>query len=172
MTGAYGNQKDVFGKRSYEYAVGSIKASSHPPISKEKMTRLEEADFNTAVKLLAECGYPSVSESAGGCSSVFESIEAEKERMVSFIREIAPDSELISAFVFEEDALNLKLYLKAKLMGRDTSKLTTVSGSISCELIEACVMAEDFSLLGQTAEKALEGICEVEDAATVSGMVD
>ena len=109
MTG----DKKAFGSRSYEYAVGCIKASSHPPISREKMARLAEADFDSAVRLLTEYGYPQFSYEKG--ETVFDSIEAEKERTVSFIMEIAPDAELVSAMFFEEDALNLKLCLKAFL---------------------------------------------------------
>lgn len=166
MTG----DKKAFGSRSYEYAVGCIKASSHPPISREKMARLAEADFDSAVRLLTEYGYPQFSYEKG--ETVFDSIEAEKERTVSFIMEIAPDAELVSAMFFEEDALNLKLCLKARLMEKSMDTLPTVNGSIDSGLLAACVMAEDFSMLGKTASDMLEGVCDITDAALVSSMAD
>lgn len=165
MTGAYG----AFGGKSYEYAVGSIRASAHQPISKEKMARIAEADLETAKKLIEECGYPPVGEG----KTVYDSIEAEKNRMTAFVRDIAPDEELVSAMLFEEDALNLKLYLKARLLGRDDFKsLPTVSGSIDPDVFEVCVAAEDFSVLGEEAERELEGVFDDTDAARVSGRAD
>lgn len=165
MTGAYG----AFGGKSYEYAVGSIRATSHQPISKEKMARIAEADLETAKKLIEECGYPSVSDG----KPVSDAIEAEKNRMTAFVRDIAPDEELVSAMLFEEDALNLKLFLKARLLGRDDYKgLPTVSGSIDTDILEACMAAEDFSVLGDKAESELEGIFDEADAAVISGRAD
>lgn len=159
---------NVYGKKSYEFAVGRIKATKHPVLNREQWSRLREADIQGAAKLLEDYGYPHVAE--GG--SVRDAIDAEMERAVSFILELAPDEELTNYLFFEEDALNLKLYLKAKLIGKDGEKLPTVRGSFSTELLRICAYTEDFTMLGDDLNKALDGVSELTDPAKISSCVD
>ena len=164
MTG----ELNAYGKKSYEYAIGRIKATSHPVLNGEQWSRLREADYQGAVKLLEEYGYPRAGEGA----SVRESIDGEMERAVSFILELAPDEELTNLLFFEEDALNLKLYLKAKLIGRKREGLPTVKGSFEPELLRICADTEDFSMLGTVLEKELSGIEDIHDPFLISCRVD
>jgi hypothetical protein len=92
MTG----EQNAYGKKSYEYAIGRIKATNHPVLTGEQWSRLREADYQGAVKLIEEYGYPRVEE--GG--SVRQSIDSEMERAVEFILELAPDQELTNLLFF------------------------------------------------------------------------
>lgn len=161
-------ETSAFGGRSYEFAVGSIKASSHPPLTKEQWSRLNEADYDNAVKLVAEYGYPQVGEG----QTIFDAINAEKERMTEFIMSLSPDIELTRAMLFEEDALNIKLFYKAKLIGRAIEELKVTEGSLSAEMLRICIEAEDFSLLGEQLDKELSTIFEIKDAGKASRIVD
>lgn len=162
------SEYNVFGKKSYEFAVGAIKASSHSVISEEKLNRLKEADLESAQKMLAEFGYPAVSEGKG----VNSSIDGELAAATAMIRELAPDEELTNLLFFEQDALNLKMYLKAKLIGKPYEEIKPVNGGFAPEIIRACVMTEDFSLMGEDIASALEGIENETDPCKISCIAD
>jgi vacuolar-type H+-ATPase subunit C/Vma6 len=164
MTG----ELNAYGKKSYEYAIGRIKATNHPVLTGEQWSRLREADYQGAVKLIEEYGYPRIEE--GG--NVRQSIDSEMERAVEFILELAPDQELTNLLFFEEDALNLKLFLKAKLVGKKREGLPTVKGSFLPELLRICADTEDFSMLGTVLEKELEGLEDESDPFLISCKVD
>ena len=46
-----------FAKKSYEYALGAIKASSHPPLTEDELRRLGDADIHDFPRLLDEFGW-------------------------------------------------------------------------------------------------------------------
>ena len=96
-------QYNVYGKKSYEYALGRISGTPHRILTVEMLGRLREADTPTAEKLLADFGYP---QKADG-QSIYDVIEQEKNTVAAFVREISPDEELVNLLFFEEDALNL-----------------------------------------------------------------
>ena len=51
---------NVYGKKSYAFALGRISGTAHRPLTAEQTARLREADFQTAQKLLTDFGYPAV----------------------------------------------------------------------------------------------------------------
>ena len=157
-----------FGKKSYGYAIGCIKATTHPVLREEQIRRLEDADEAAALKLLEEYNYGTGAEE----NSAEARIEAEMRYTVAFIKDIAPDAALLGPMLFEEDARNLKLYLKAKLTGQDVSGLTSDGGQYPAELMRICAETEDFSLLGAGLEKDLDGIQEETDPFVISSRVD
>ena len=162
------DQENVFGKKSYEYAIGRITANRHRPLSAEQWTRVREADIESAGKMVVEYGYSPVTEE----NSVYDSIEAEMARTVALIREVAPDPELVNLLFFEEDALNLKLFLKARLTKAQPESLPVVIGGIDPEILRICVYTEDFSLLGDAADNILSGITELKDPRKISCRAD
>ena len=159
---------NAYGKKSYEFAIGRIKATSHPVLTGEQWSRLREADMTGAVKLLEDYGYPRVEEG----ETVRDSIDREMQRAVTFILELAPDEELTNLLFFEEDALNLKMFLKSKIMKGHMDKLPIVEGSFSPELLRVCAETEDFSMLGQVIEDGLDDVCDTEDPFLISCAVD
>lgn len=159
---------NIYGRKSYEFAVGRIKANAHRPFSAEQWNRLREADLRSAEKIVVEYGYPSIREE----ETIFDSIEAELKRTIEFIRDTAPDTELVDLLFFEEDAVNLKLFLKARLLGTDPASLPVCTGGIPSELLRICVYTEDFSLLGETARGILNNICTETDPRRISCLAD
>lgn len=157
--------ENVYGKKSYEFAIGSIKASGHPLLSDEQIRRIREADTETAEKLLSEYGYEQKKTAA-------ESIETEMKRAIDFIRSVAPDEELAGALFFEEDALNMKLFLKSKLAGDKNNVLPLSKGSIDTDILRVCVEVEDYSMLGVAAEKYLNETIGETDPCKISCLAD
>lgn len=159
---------NVYGKKSYAYALGRISGTTHRVLKPEELARLREADSETAQKLLADYGYPAVS----GGKTVYDVIEDEKNTVSAFVREIAPDEELTQLLFFEEDALNLKILLKSEKIGKEVDLDTLCEGGFSKELLRVCVKADDFSLLGETLETALASIKDEENPCRISCLVD
>lgn len=162
MTGA------EFGKKSYAFAIGCVKATSHPVLGDEQLRRLREAGGPAALKLLDEYNYGM--EASGRPAE--ERVAAEMRRTSAFLREIAPDLSLLGPLFFEEDARNLKWLLKAKLAGRDAEGRTPAEGRYDPDLLRLCVAAEDFSLLGDALAQDLDGIFEETDPMVLSCRVD
>jgi len=155
-------------KRSYEYAIGCFKATSRQPLTSEQWQRLRSADRAAAEKLLAEYGFPAVT---GECTAV-DSIERDMASTVAFIRENAPDPELVDLLFFEQDALNLKILLKSARMGQKDIPFELAQGGTDPEILKVCVAAEDFSLLGKELASSLERIPGITDPGELSCVVD
>lgn len=161
-------QYNVYGKKSYEYALGRISGTPHRILTAEMLGRLREADTPTAEKLLADFGYP---QKADG-QSIYDVIEQEKNIVAAFVREISPDEELVNLLFFEEDALNLKFLLKAEKTDTPVNTDTLTEGGFSKELLRVCVQTGDYSMLGETLEEALTGIEAEDDPCKISCKVD
>ena len=159
---------NVYGKKSYEYAIGRISGTTHRVLRAEEMARLREADGETAQKLLTDYGYPAVT----GGKTVYDVIEDEKNTVSAFVREIAPDEELTQLLFFEEDALNLKILLKSEKIGKEADLDALCEGGFQKELLRICVKADDYSMLGETLETALAGIGNEENPCRISCLVD
>lgn len=157
-----------YGKRSYEYAIGAYKATSRQPLTDEQWLRLKNSDTTNAYRLLVEYGYPAVN----GDFTVVDSIEKNMSDTVEFIRSNAPDNSLTDLLFFEEDALNLKMLIKAKRLGMDVSSVNLLNGSVSREILEICAKTEDFSLLGEEIEKMLASVPEITSPSELSCVID
>lgn len=142
--------KNEFGAKSYEYAVGAIKACSHPPLTKEEILRLQDAECDSFLKLLDEFGW------ARGIEGDIESrIEGELSYAISFIKDVSPDQDLTDLLFFETDSENLKLFIKGKLINRDVSDYYDKRGTYPLEVIRGSVEAWDFSLISDCVNDAL-----------------
>lgn len=156
-----------FGKKSYEYAIGCIKATSHPPLTKEQLKRLSEVSEGDFEKLLSEFGWARDIE-----GNINERIEGELNYAVSFIKDISPDKSLTDLLFFENDAVNLKLFVKSRLIGRDVSTLALSSGSIPVEIIRGSVEAWDFTLISETVNREMADYEEETDPFILSSVCD
>lgn len=156
-----------FGKKSYAYAVGCIKASSHPPLTPDRLTRLENAEKEDFPKLLDEFLWGKGIE-----GEVSERIDGEFNYAVSFIKDISPDKELTDLLFFETDAVNLKLFVKARLSGQDVTDLADEGGSIPIDIIRGSVEAWDFSLISDTVNAEMKDYEEERDPFVLSSVSD
>ena len=156
-----------FAKKSYEYALGAIKASSHPPLTEDELRRLGDADIHDFPRLLDEFGW-----GRGIEGDLHSRIQGEFEYAVNFIRDVSPDLTLTDLLLFEEDACNLKLFLKGQLIGRDVTDLATSGGSIAPEIWRGSVEAGDYSLISDTLDRELHDIDKEKDPFVISSRAD
>lgn len=156
-----------FDRHSYEYAIGCIKATSHPPLDKEQLKRLSESNENDFEKLLYEFGFAQGIE-----GNISEKIEGEVSYALSFINDISPDKNLTGLLFFEEDATNLKLFVKGRLLGRDVTKLAVSSGGIPVEIIRGSVEAWDFTLISDAVNREMADFENEKDPFILSSVCD
>ncbi|MBQ5746695.1 MAG: V-type ATPase subunit [Clostridia bacterium] len=156
-----------FEGKSYEYAIGCIKATSHPPLTKEQLKALSESSARDFEKRLAEFGW-----GAGFEGTINERIEKELSYAVSFVKDISPDKSLTDLLFFEDDAVNLKLFVKGRLLAQDMTKLAVSSGSIPIEVIRGSVEAWDFTLISEAADKEMADYEKETDPFILSSVCD
>ena len=156
-----------FGRVSYEYAIGCIKATSHPPLTKEQLNRLSESSERDFEKLLDEFGW-----ARGIEGNINERIEGELSYAISFIKDISPDKSLTDLLFFEDDAVNLKLYVKGRLLGQDVTNLAVPSGSIPVEIIRGSVEAWDFTLISEALNREMADFENEKDPFILSSVCD
>ena len=156
-----------FGKKSYAYAVGCIKASSHPPLTPDRLARLQNVEREDFPKLLDEFGWGKGIE-----GSVSERIDGEFDYAVRFIKDLSPDKTLTDLLFFETDAVNLKLFTKARLSGRDVTDIAERGGSIPIDLLRGSVTAWDFTLISETVNDEMKDYENERDPFVLSSVCD
>ncbi|MBE6701057.1 MAG: hypothetical protein E7582_04120 [Ruminococcaceae bacterium] len=156
-----------FAKKSYGYALGAIKATSHPPLSEDDFRRLRDCDLKGFKRLLDELGW-----ARGIEGDIPERIEGEFNYAVNFIKDISPDKSLTDLLLFEEDSENLKLFLKAKILNVDVSDIANRGASVPIEIVRACVEASDFTLIGEEVHEELKEIEFESDPFIISSKAD
>ena len=159
--------KNEFGAKSYEYAIGAIKATSHPPLTKEQFSRLEECERENFSKLLDEFGWAKGIE-----GDIPTRIEGEFDYAISFVKDISPDEALTDLLFFENDAENLKLFIKGKLIESDVSSLYDSKGTVPLEILRGSVKAWDFSLISDSVNEDLKDYENESDPFILSVAVD
>ena len=162
------NREKPFGKNSYPFAVGRIKAVEGSLLDRSKWNRLLDGDVEQAMQALREFGYGADAQE----HSLDGLIRQELRKAALLIAEVTPDQELTDLFLLPTDGHNLKVLLKSRLLSEESDSLLQEGGSIPIDWLKACVEHEDFSLLGPVLEQQLSGIFSVGDPRLLSAAVD
>lgn len=160
--------QNPFGGASYPFAVGRVKARESSLLDRGQWSRLLDGDETQALSALREYGYGG--ENRG--DSIDTMISAELAETANFLAEITPDPQLTAQLLLPSDAHNLKVLLKARLVGEDPAPMLTEGGSIPTEVLRACVEYGDFSSLGEEMERELADVFEQTSPRLVSAAVD
>ena len=129
---------------SYPYAVGRIRGLERSFFSPQDFTRMAEQPFQAAVKQLSDSGYGQEAEDK---SDPDELVAAEMKALRHTIDELAPEKPLTDPFWLEQDAVNLKLLLKARLLEEDIPKEDFAFGLFDLGLLQQAVAQKDYSAL-------------------------
>lgn len=138
---------------SFPYAFARIKVLEQRLITKEKLSRLIEADsFDAAMKTLAELGY-----GQGISNNDFELlISKELDDTDSLIKALSPNDTFIQIMLTERDYQNLKSIIKLSL--RNTSASGLKQGNISVERLSRAVSDKKYFDLPLPMKEALSYI--------------
>ncbi len=143
---------------SYPFAVGRIKGLERSFLDPAEFSRIADLPEYSAVKSLADSGY---GQDATDKTDPDALISAEMDTLRLTIEELTPKTALTDLFFLSQDAINLKLLLKARLLEEEVVDDELAFGLYDAELLKKAVENKDYSELP---EKLAEGLDEVETA--------
>ncbi len=145
---------------SYAYAVARVRVLEGRLLTKERMTRLAEADSpGDALRLLQEFGYGAAVGDIKSPDEYDRLIFAELSEAYALIEKISPDPGLTGLFRLQYDAHNLKVLLKQRLLEDASEEAYLMNvGTIPVEKLKACVLDKRYSILPEPFKLALNAL--------------
>ena len=144
----------------YLFLCGRLRAMERKLLSSEKIDRMLEAeDLADAAKVLADCGYPEVSEV--NVDSINAMLSSHRDQVYSDLYLFAPDSRVIDVFRVKYDYHNAKVILKAEAKGIDGSSLLVNTGLVKPEVLEASIRTGEYNGLAGSLRESVAKAREV-----------
>ena len=142
-------------KESYICLSAMLHAREPKLLNEERANRmLDAASYEDAAKLLADCGYPDLSQcNAAGIESALSEHRAE---ICSELQRLVPDPEILDLFRMKYDYHNAKVLLKAEAMGVAGDRLLSGAGRIPAKDLKELYHAEKYSSMPGSLGKAVE----------------
>ncbi len=158
---------------SYAYACARISALEKSILSGSIALRLAESSLDDVMRHLADVRYGGIPDAQP--SDCERMIETERIQTANTIRELSPQPELTDLFLLQTDVQNLKVLVKARLLG-SADAVTSEGGLYARELLAEAVQTQNYRELP---EKLAEALNEMErrlkiavEPQTVSVMLD
>ena len=137
---------------SYAYACARISALEKSLFGKDAIRRMAEGSLEDALRQLSDAKYGNLPDATG--EDTERMIESVRKQTAQTIRELSPDSKLTDLFLLQTDAQNLKVLIKARLLGSaDVAWLE--GGLISHEQLSAMVSNAKYDLLPDEMNEAM-----------------
>ena len=138
---------------SIAYAIGSARAPSRRPLGRSDLERLISASgYEEARRQLADMGYGGGQDEDAGQLSV-----RALEQACAFLRRITPDPALTDAFLLRYDAQNLKILLKARILGEEPEGLSAC-GTIAADVLRHAVSERVYKKLPTGFMEAMQAL--------------
>lgn len=154
---------------SYPFAVGRIRGLERRLLNQSDFNRIAEQSSALAVKFLADSGYGIGAENREDAD---ELIDAEMEILYRTIDELTPDKEITDLFFITQDAVNLKLLLKARLLGETIEDGELSRGIFNVSLLKSSVDTRKYNDIPEKLTDALAGVEKMIDEEAVLGNID
>jgi len=122
---------------SYPYACARISALEKGLFSGQTIRRMAEGSLDDAMRQLLDARYGNLPEATSeDCERMIGNV---REQTAKTIRELSPDSKLTDLFLLQTDAHNLKVLIKARLLG--TGETLWLEGGLFsreklCEMVQ------------------------------------
>ena len=140
---------------SYAYACARISALSKSLFDRGSVKRMAEGSLGDALRMLQDARYGSAGEVGEG--DVEKMIDAELFKAKEEVRELSPEPEITDLFLLENDCMNLKALVKARLL--NTADVEWQSGGLyKKEELEKWVKEKDYSLLPPIFQQAMDAL--------------
>ncbi len=137
---------------SYAYAGARISALEKSLFGKDAVRRMAEGSLEDALRMLSDAKYGNLPDATG--EDTERMIESVRRQTAETIRELSPDSALTDLFLLQTDAQNLKVLIKARLLGlADFSWLE--GGLFTREQLNAMVSEAKYDLLPEEMRDAM-----------------
>jgi len=111
---------------SYPYACARISALEKGLFSGQALRKMAEGGLEDAMRALLDARYGGIPEATSeDCERMIENVRSETAET---IRELSPDPRLTDLFLLQSDVHNLKVLIKARLLG--TSDMVLLEGGL------------------------------------------
>lgn len=154
---------------SYPYAVGRIRGLERSFLDQAAFHRLSEQPFAAAVKSLADSGYGQEAENKSDPDVL---IAAEMDSLRDLMEELTPNPALTDLFWLEQDAINLKLLLKARLLGDEVDDSEFAYGLFDIETLKEAVETKNYSALPAQLAAEMDGVERLIEDRGITGGID
>jgi len=138
---------------SYAYACARISALEKSLFGKDAVRRMAEGSLEDALRQLSDAKYGNLPDATG--EDTERMIESVRKQTAETIRELSPDSALTDLFLLQTDAQNLKVLIKARLLGV-TDTVFLEGGLYSREQLGAMVAEAKYDLLPEDLKTAMQ----------------
>lgn len=137
---------------SYAYACARISALEKSLFGKDAVRRMAEGSLDDALRMLSDAKYGNLPDATG--EDTERMIESVRKQTVQTIIELSPNPALTDLFLLQTDAHNLKVLIKARLLGTaDTAWLE--GGLFTREQLSAMVSGMKYDLLPEEMQEAM-----------------
>lgn len=155
---------------SYEFSIGSVRAKENSMLTDADVEQmLALSGENELVRFLKDKGY-------GDGSTIDEVIESNAGKMWKYIKSIAPDFDLFTPFLLQNDVHNLKTVLKGVMSDRKYKELLAEPCIVKPEDMIKAVENRRFNVLPEwlrsPADKAYELLAETKDSRLSDAYID
>ena len=145
---------------SYAYACARISALEKGVLTGPAARRLAESGLDDVMRTLLDLRYGGMPDAtANDCERM---IENERLRTAQTIRELSPEPALTDLLLLQTDVQNLKMLVKARMLGMSDAELSE-GGLYSKELLARCVSDQRY---GELPEKLAEALAHMERRLT------
>jgi V/A-type H+-transporting ATPase subunit C len=142
-------------ENDYLYLSAALRAREHRMLGRDKIERMLEAEsFGEAARILADCGYPDVSEM--GADEVEAALAVRRAELLNEIGRIAPEQQLVDAFRLKYDYHNAKALIKAEKSKADIQGILSSCGRVSPEKIKSAFESGDYRDLPPALAEAMK----------------
>jgi len=137
---------------SYPYACARISALENGLLNSQTIRRMAEGTLEDAMRALLDARYGSLPDATSeDCERMIENV---RRQTAQTVLELSPDPAVTDLFLLETDALNLKILIKARLLG--SSEPPFVEGGLfSRERLSAMTEAQAYGELPPAMAEAL-----------------
>ena len=156
---------------SYEFSIGSVRARENALLGKTDIEQLLGCkSVDELCRLLEDKGY-------GSGSGFDEIIERHSDEVWAYLKSVAPNYNVFSPFLIQNDVHNFKVVLKGTMSARDyyTSLLispSTVEHKVMIHAVEHRSMKELPEWMAPAAEKAYDLLAHTGDARACDAVLD
>ena len=141
---------------SHEFAIGRVRALEGTLLKQDVIEKLLTAqDAQEAFRMLAEAGWGEISSRA----ELEQAAENRQKEACAFLKECSADPVLTDLFLLQYDMLNLKVLLKAQMLGKPAQRLSS-NGPTDPEKLRAAIENHDMSLLPAEYAQTVQAVRE------------
>ncbi|MDD4312457.1 MAG: V-type ATPase subunit [Eubacteriales bacterium] len=137
---------------SYAYACARISALEKSLFGRDTVRRMAEGSLEDALRMLSDAKYGNLPDATS--EDTERMIESVRRQTAETIRDLSPDAALTDLFLLQTDVQNLKMLIKARLLG-STDVIWLDGGLFTREQLGTMVANAKYDLLPEALRNAM-----------------